>query len=274
MRSSIDSFLRIAHNTTCHRLSFRAPLHDSTKGVLTCPVPCPAPANPHARREPRLLTHAGASRARRPGRERAPIKRACAGNLEKRAPVLPRAGKLESGLPVPQPSWAAMAGFARRGSVLAARPNVAWGTTADPEGSCGIRPRGDPSWRCSTAQARWQWMRHSREMHPDPPVHCALPWQRLAPGSNQTQSPPYAKERVPRDGHAMLTPRSPGSQIDQSCCGAMALAAIGSWVLHCVVLAATGCSGVWSVATDVAPLQQVVMRCNQSCCGVVTHAVL
>ena len=80
-----------------------------------------------------MLAHAGASRARRPGRERAPIKRTCAGNLEKRAPVLPRAGKLESGLP--QPSWAAMAGFARHGSVLAARPNAAWGTTADPEGS-------------------------------------------------------------------------------------------------------------------------------------------
>ena len=229
-------------------------------------MPCPAPANPHARREPRLLAHAGASRARRPGRERAPIKRTCAGNLEKRAPVLPRAGKLESGLP--QPSWAAMAGFARHGSVLAARPNVAWATTADPEGSCGIRPRGDPSWRCSTAhwQARWQWMRHSREMHADPPVHCARPWQRLALGSNQTQSPPYSKERVPRDGHAMLTPRSPRIADRQSCCGAMAPAAIGSWVLYCVVLAATGwqrsvvrCNGRHTVATHA--LQPVVLWC-------------
>jgi hypothetical protein len=73
----------------------------------------------------------------------------------------------------------AMARFERHGSELAARPDVAWGPTADPEGSCDTRPRGDRSWRCSTAQLRvrprWQWMRHSdREMHADPRVHGAL----------------------------------------------------------------------------------------------------
>ena len=229
-------------------------------------MPCPAPANPHARREPRLLAHAGASRARRPGRERAPIKRTCAGNLEKRAPVLPRAGKLlvESGLP--QPSWAAMAGFARHGSVLAARPNVAWATTADPEGSCGIRPRGDPSWRCSTAQARWQWMRHSREMHADPPVHCARPWQRLALGSNQTQSPPYSKERVPRDGHAMLTPRSPriaDRSVVLRCYGTRCNRIMG------FVLRRTRCN---RLAAECGPLQRTAHRCNS--CAAASRAVV
>ena len=46
----------------------------------------------------------------------------------------------------------AMARFERHGSELAARPDVAWGPTADPQGSCGTRPGGDRSWRCSTAQ--------------------------------------------------------------------------------------------------------------------------
>ena len=49
----------------------------------------------------------------------------------------------------------AMARFERHGSELAARPDVAWGPTADPQGSCGTRPGGgDGSWRCSTAQLR------------------------------------------------------------------------------------------------------------------------
>ena len=76
------------------------------------------------------------------------------------------------------------------GSVLAVRPNVAWGTTADPEGSCGTRPGGDPSWRCSTAQARWQLMRHSgrRTRSPKFTGHCPGSGRPLG-SINQTQSP-------------------------------------------------------------------------------------
>ena len=37
-----------------------------------------------------------------------------------------------------------MARFERHGSELAARPDVALGPTADPQGSCGTRPRGGP----------------------------------------------------------------------------------------------------------------------------------
>jgi hypothetical protein len=49
----------------------------------------------------------------------------------------------------------AMARCERHGSELAARPDVAWGPTADPQGSCNTRPGwGDESWRCSTAQLR------------------------------------------------------------------------------------------------------------------------
>ena len=57
-----------------------------------------------------------------------------------------------------------MARFERHGSDLAARPDVAWGATADPEGSCGTRP-GGPKLELqhgpAPSQARWQWMRHS-----------------------------------------------------------------------------------------------------------------
>ncbi len=60
-----------------------------------------------------------------------------------------------------------MARFERHGSELAARPDVAWGPTADPEGSCGTRSPGGPKLEVqhgpapSQAPGRWQWMRHS-----------------------------------------------------------------------------------------------------------------
>ena len=60
------------------------------------------------------------------------------------------------GLPMPRPplggrQWP-------DSSVTAANwppvPTSLWGATADPQGSCGTRPGGDRSWRCSTAQLR------------------------------------------------------------------------------------------------------------------------
>ena len=160
-----------------------------------------------------------------------------------------------------------MAGFARHGSVLAARPNGSWATTADPEGSCGIRPRGDPSWRCSTAQARWQWMRHSREMHADPPVHCARPWQRLALGSNQTQSPPYvykgaSASRWPCDANTTIAPDR-RSTVVLRCYGTRCNRIMG------FVLRRTRCN---RLAAECGPLQRTAHRCNS--CAAASRAVV
>ena len=62
------------------------------------------------------------------------------------------------GLPMPRPS---LGGTRRQwpdSSVTAANwppvPTSLWGATADPQGSCGTRPGGNRSWRCSTAQLR------------------------------------------------------------------------------------------------------------------------
>ncbi len=92
------------------------------------------------------------------------------------------------------PRREAMARFERHGSELAARPDVTLGPIADPEGSCGPRPRGDRSWRCNTAQLRVRPGPVAvdallREMHADPRVHCTLSWRRPTLGTNQTQRP-------------------------------------------------------------------------------------
>jgi hypothetical protein len=75
---------------------------------------------------------------------------ALAGNLEKRTPGR-RACQCRG---VTLPWREAMARFERHGSERAGHPDVALGPTADPQGSCGTRPGGDRSWRCSTAQLR------------------------------------------------------------------------------------------------------------------------
>ncbi len=136
---------------------------------------------PERTAQPRLLVREGAAHAGRPGPGACPIQRALAGNLEKRTPG-PRACqcrgppffflgsiftdqdpitrhdpailRCRTDLTAALPWREAMARFERHGSDLAARPNVAWGAAADPQGSCGTRPRGDRSWRCSTAQLR------------------------------------------------------------------------------------------------------------------------
>ena len=111
------------------------------------------------------------------------------------------------------PPWReAMARFERHGSDLAARPDVAWGPTADPEGSCGTRPPGNGGPKLEVqhgpapSPARRQWMRHSggctRTL--ECTAHC--PDGDRPSGPIQTQSPHLHRvsERVPRIAHAAV----------------------------------------------------------------------
>jgi hypothetical protein len=178
----------------------------SYKGVLTPPALVPTGDKPERTAQPRLLVREGAAHAGRPARGpgACPIQRALAGNLEKRNPGPP-------GLPMPRPSlggrqWP-------DSSVTAANwppvPTPPWGPTADPEGSCGTRPGGDQSWRCSTAQLRVR------------PGCSGCATQRDARGPSSTrrtvltatdprdqsnEAPPLtpSPERVPRVAHAAL----------------------------------------------------------------------
>ena len=75
------------------------------------------------------------------------------------------------------PRREATARFERHGSELAARPDVALGPTADPEGSCGTRPGGAQAGgaaRPSSESGPVAVDAPLREMHADPRVHGAL----------------------------------------------------------------------------------------------------
>jgi hypothetical protein len=204
MRSVIgDSFLKAA-NATGRRCPFaQASPSPRTKGVLTghCHGPCD---KPERTAQPRLLVREGAAHAGRPGPRACPIQRALAGNLEKRTPG-PRACQCRA-----LPWREATARFERHGSDLAARPDVAWGPTADPQGSCGTRPGcGDPSWRCSTAQLRVRpggsgCATQGEPRGPSSTRRTVLtatdPWDQSNAEPPLTPSP----ERVPRIAHAAL----------------------------------------------------------------------
>ena len=152
------------------------------------PATCPGPFdNPERTAQPRLLARTGAAHAGRDpsGRQSSARSPAISRNAP-RAPGPANAAAL--------PWREAMARFERHGSELAARPDVALGATADPQGSCGTRPRGDRSWRCSTAQP-------ASELRPGG-SGCATQGEPRGPsstlrtvlrrptlGTNQTQSP-------------------------------------------------------------------------------------
>ena len=69
-----------------------------------------------------------------------------------------------------------MARFERHGSELAARPNVAWGATTDPEGSCSGGPKLEVQPRPSSESGPGPVAVDAplRENHADPRVHGAL----------------------------------------------------------------------------------------------------
>jgi hypothetical protein len=167
-----------------------------------------------------------------------------------------------------------MAGFELTAVYWPSVPTSPGGRQPTPQDRAAPAPGGDPSWRCSTAQARWQLMRHSgrRTRSPKFTGHCPGSGRPLG-SINQAQSPPYTEERVPRVGHAMLTPRSPRIAVDQSCCGAVAPAAMGSWVLHCVVLAATGWHRGCGPLQRVAPLQRAATSGASTCSATESYAV-
>ncbi len=184
MRSVIgDSFLKAA-NATRPSLSFRASLSKcQTLQYEQCPgqvsVRARQPRTP--RRQPRLLAHASAARARRPGLERAPIQRAC--NLEKRIPGP------ESSYPAcrspPGRQWPDSSSRQCTGRPSQRR----LGDDSRPRRFVRHSPGGGPSWS-SAAQARRQLMRHSgrRTRSPKFTGHCPGSGRPLG-SINQTQSP-------------------------------------------------------------------------------------
>ena len=145
MRSVIgDSFLKAA-NATGRRCPF-AQASPSPRTKECSPATCPGPFDkPERTAQPRLLARTGAAHAGRDPSSRQSSARSPA--ISRNAPRAPGPANAAA-----LPWREAMARFERHGSELAARPDVAWGPTADPQGSCGTRPRGDRSWRCSTAQ--------------------------------------------------------------------------------------------------------------------------
>lgn len=204
MRSVIgDSFLKAA-NATGRRCPFaQASPSPRTKGVLTGHCHGPCVTNPNERRS------RACSSAKAPptlaGRGRGPAQSSA------RSPAISRNAP---GAPGPASAAAlpwreAMARFERHGSELAARPDVAWGPTADPEGSCDTRPRGDRSWRCSTAQLRVRpggsgCATQGDARGPSSALRTVLtatdPWEQSNAEPPLTPSP----ERVPRIAHAAL----------------------------------------------------------------------
>ena len=128
--------------------------------VVLSPKPLRVPVQRSAHRPPALvpLTNPNERRSRACSPAKAPP--TLAGRGRRRPQSSARSPAISRNAPrAPGPANAAalpwreaMARFERHGSELAARPDVAWGPTADPQGSCGTRPRGDRSWRCSTAQ--------------------------------------------------------------------------------------------------------------------------
>ena len=147
MRSVIgDSFLKAA-NATRPSLCFLASPSPCTKECSPATAMVPV-TNPNERRS-RACSPAQAPPTLA-GRGRGPAQSsALAGNLEKRTPGPP-------GLPVPWPSlggrqWP-------DSSVTAANwppvPTSPWGRQPTPKGRAALAPRGDRSWRCSTAQLR------------------------------------------------------------------------------------------------------------------------
>jgi hypothetical protein len=121
----------------------------------------------------------------------------------------PRRGHTPKGpafLAVPRPSWAAMARFERHGSDLAARPNVAWGATADPAGSCGTRPGGAQAGAARPRAGGSGCATQGEPRGPSSALRTGLAAaDRWDPSINQTQSP----ARTPTSeclalGHAAL----------------------------------------------------------------------
>ena len=149
MRSVIgDSFLNAANGTRpVVVLSRKASPSPRTKECS--PATCPGPSTTPNERRSRACSPAQAAPTLA-GRGRGPAQSSA------RSPAISRNALRAAGpaSAAALPCREAMARFERHGSELAARPNVAWGPTADPEGSCDTRPRGDQSWRCSTAQLR------------------------------------------------------------------------------------------------------------------------
>jgi hypothetical protein len=161
-----------------------------------------------------------------------------------------------------------MAGFELTAVYWPSVPTSPGGRQPTPQDRAAPAPGGDPSWRCSTAQARWQLMRHSgrRTRSPKFTGHCPGSGRPLG-SINQAQSPPYTEERVPRVGHAMLTPRSPRIAVDRPCCGAVAPASMGSWVS---ALRRTRCNRLQRSVVCCNGLH----RCNRSSCAATSRAAV
>ena len=88
----------------------------------------------------------------------------------------------------------------------------------------------------------------------------ACPWEQ------SNAEPPYSKERVPRDGHAMLTPRSPriaDRSVVLRCYGSRCNRIMG------FVLRRTRCN---RLAAECGPLQRTAHRCNS--CAAASRAVV
>ena len=174
MRSAIDNFLRIAHNTTCHRCPFAPPLHYSAKGVLTCPrqVPLSGATTPNAT-APAALARPRKGRPGPPPRTRASANQARVQSRETHS----RAGKLVPGLP--QPSWAAMAGFELTAVYWPSVPTSPGGRQPTPKDRAALAPGGTQAGPRDAAQPSSESGPVAvdaplREMHADPRVHCAL----------------------------------------------------------------------------------------------------
>ena len=164
----------------------------------------PPDDNPDRAGEPRLLVHVGAAHAR-PAGTRGVASPARARRQSRKS--RPRAGTPEWGLPQP---WSAGSGPAGRRAGQPGDwppvPNSPWCRRPIPKDRAALAPgetlpgqleaaAGDSELRLNGGRCGTR----PREMHADPPVHCALPWQRPTLGG-PTQSPPYTEERVPRVG--------------------------------------------------------------------------
>jgi hypothetical protein len=173
-----------------------------TKGVLTghCHGPCD---KPERTAQPRLLVREGAAHAGRPGPGACPIQRALAGHLEKRT-AGPRACQCR-GPPLEGGNGPIRASRQRTGRPSRRR----LGADSRPPRIVRHSPRGDRSWRCSTAQLRVRpggsgCATQGDARGPSSALRTVL--TATDPRDQSNAEPPLtpSPERVPRIAHAAL----------------------------------------------------------------------
>jgi hypothetical protein len=128
------------------------PEKDCTKEcspATTCHGPFDKPERPA---QPRLLARTGAAHAGRPGPGACLIQRALAGHLKKRNPG-PQACQCR-GLNPPLEGGNAPIRASRQRKFWPPVPTSPGGRQPTPKDRAALAPRGDRSWRCSTAQLR------------------------------------------------------------------------------------------------------------------------